>query len=107
MEQRRTARRFGLFQRPAPGVRSASAERATFAAVRRRRTPAVEDVIPDARDGLTRVERLVLHELHALQAERRGRNVPVAQLYGRVVEHLPLTPDELTRILTKLGAGQR
>jgi len=65
----------------------------------------VRDVIPDVRDGLTRVERVVLVTLHALQEERAdGRMVPTAQLYGRVVEHVNLTPDELTEILARLGA---
>ena len=67
----------------------------------------MEDVIPDVRDGLTRVERVVLFELQQLQAERGGRHVPVAQLYGRVVEHegVNLRPEELTLLLRKLGAA--
>lgn len=67
----------------------------------------MKDVIPDVRDGLTRLERIVLHELKLLQQERGGRDAPVAQLYGRVVEHVNLTPDELNRILQRLGAGQQ
>lgn len=51
-----------------------------------------EDLIPDVRDGLTRVERIVLWVLAEIQAERGGRNVPTAELYGRVVEHLDLRP---------------
>ena len=64
------------------------------------------DDIPDVRDGLTRPERIVLWKLSELQRERGGRNVPTAQLYGRVVEHLDISPQELTAILQRLGAGQ-
>ena len=67
------------------------------------RDPA-HDHLPDVRDGLTRVERVVLWQLSVLQEERGGRNVPTAQLYGRVVEHVNLTPTELTAVLIRLGA---
>lgn len=61
------------------------------------------DSIPDVRDGLTRVERVVLWQLSALQAELGGRMVPTAMLYGRVVEHVEITPEELSGILARLG----
>lgn len=64
--------------------------------------PRAFDRIPDVRDGLTRVERVVLHQLHLLQEERGGRNVPTAMLYGRVVEHVNLSVDELQRTLQRL-----
>ena len=64
----------------------------------------LEDVIPDVRDGLTRIERVVLWQLSVLQRERGDRNVPTAQLYGRVVEHVNVSPEELSRILARLGA---
>ncbi|MGE0785386.1 MAG: hypothetical protein AB7S26_06850 [Sandaracinaceae bacterium] len=64
------------------------------------------DRLPDVRDGLTRVERVILYELHRTQKELGGRNVPTAMLYGRVVEHVNLTPDELSAILARLiGTG--
>lgn len=44
------------------------------------------DDLPDARDGLTRKERIVLWLLHKLHAERAGRSVPTAMLYGAVVD---------------------
>lgn len=66
-----------------------------------------EDLIPDVRDGLTRVDRIVLWVLSEIQAERGGRNVPTAELYGRVVEHLDLRPEELSAILARLGAMKR
>jgi len=64
----------------------------------------LENAIPDVRDGLTRIERVVLWQLSVLERERGGRNVPTAQLYGRVVEHVSLSPEELSRILARLGA---
>lgn len=60
------------------------------------------DDIPDVRDGLTRKERVVLWQISVLQQELRGRNVPTAMLYGRVVEHVDMSVDELQRILQRL-----
>jgi hypothetical protein len=62
------------------------------------------DQLPDVRDGLTREERVVLWVLHRAQEERGGRSVPTAMLYGRVVEHIDMSVDELQRILVRLGA---
>ncbi|MBI2388129.1 MAG: hypothetical protein HYV09_00820 [Deltaproteobacteria bacterium] len=70
------------------------------------------DVLPDVRDGLDRKERVVLWVLGELQAERSrgrggdpgGRSVATAQLYGRVVEHVDMSVDELQAILQRLGA---
>jgi hypothetical protein len=61
-------------------------------------------MIPDVRDGLTRAERLVLYVLHETQKERGGRNVPTAMLWGRVCEHLDMSPEELSEILARMGA---
>src|SRR4051794_35990852 len=47
----------------------------------------VDDDVPDARDGFTRKERVVLWVLARLQAERGDRNVPLPLLYGHVIEH--------------------
>ncbi len=58
--------------------------------------------LPDVRDGLTRVERVILWQIHELQKERGGRNVPTAMLYGRVVEHVDISVDELQRTLARL-----
>lgn len=60
------------------------------------------DRLPDGRDGLTRIERVVLWQISVLQKELKGRNVPTAMLYGRVVEHVDLSVDELTRVLQRL-----
>lgn len=64
------------------------------------------DGLPDVRDGLTRKERIVLWVLHEAQKELRGRNVPTAMLYGRVVEHVDMSVDELQAILQRMtGLG--
>jgi uncharacterized protein (DUF2384 family) len=59
------------------------------------------------RDGLTRVERVVLWQLGELQREFPGRSVPTATLYGRVVEHVPVSEDELQRVLSRLVGVKR
>ncbi len=64
----------------------------------------VRDFLPDVRDGLTRRERVVLWVLHETQKELGGRNVPTAMLWGRVCEHIDISPDELSALLARLGA---
>ncbi|WP_171817769.1 hypothetical protein [Pyxidicoccus fallax] len=64
------------------------------------------DTLPDVRDGLTRVERIILHTLHQLEQQQGGRAVPTAMLYGYVVEHVNLRPDEFQDILARL-VGRR
>ena len=53
------------------------------------------DNISDVRDGLTRKERVVLYCIDQIQKERGGRNVPTVMLYGRVVEHINISEQEL------------
>ncbi|HEA52521.1 hypothetical protein LCGC14_1519130 [marine sediment metagenome] len=65
--------------------------------------PAILDVIPDARDGLTRTERLILYLVHQNQEERNGRNVPTVMLYGRVLEYVDMSEAELHVYLDRLG----
>jgi len=60
------------------------------------------DNLPDVRDGLNRKERIVLYCIHQVQKERDGRNVPTAMLYGRVVEYVDMSEDELQAILQRL-----
>ena len=60
------------------------------------------DDLPDVRDGLTRKERIVLYCIDTIQKERGGRNVPTAMLYGRVVEYIDMSVDELQSILQRL-----
>jgi len=59
--------------------------------------------LPDARDGLTRKERIVLYCLHQLQRERDGCNTPTVMLYGRVVEYVNMSENELQLILQRLS----
>lgn len=59
------------------------------------------EYLPDGRDGLNRRERVVLTCLHELQKERGGRNVPTVMLYGRVVEVIDMSVDELQGILQR------
>jgi hypothetical protein len=61
-----------------------------------------EDLIPDVRDGLTRVERVVLVCLAECERERPGRMVSTAMLYGRVVEHVSVSVPEFQAILQRL-----
>ncbi len=66
------------------------------------------DVLPDVRDGLNRIERIVLYELYRCELEFPGRSVPTAVLYGRVTEHgINIRPHELSLILARLGAMKR
>ena len=68
--------------------------------------PGWRDRLPDVRDGLTRIERVILWQLHETSKELGGRNVPTAMLYGRVVEHVNISVQELQRILQRLtGRG--
>jgi hypothetical protein len=60
------------------------------------------DLLPDVRDGLSRLDRIILWQLGLAQQERGGRNVPSALLYGRVVEHLDISVEEFQHALTRL-----
>ena len=63
------------------------------------------DRIPDVRDGLTRLERVILYVLAECERERGGRDVPTAMLYGRVVERLGgdgVSVEEFTATLQRL-----
>jgi hypothetical protein len=62
------------------------------------------NALPDVRDGLTREERVVLHVLHEIQAERGERFVPTPMLWGRVCEHFYISPEDLSEMLARLGA---
>ena len=83
-------------------------ERATPTGVKPRakrprpRPPAPE--IPDARDGLTRKERVVLWVLAETQKENDDRAVKLPMLYGRVLEHVDMSIEELQAIVGRLGA---
>ncbi|MBS2027032.1 MAG: hypothetical protein JST54_03925 [Deltaproteobacteria bacterium] len=61
------------------------------------------DVLPDARDGLTRLERVILWQMGLMQERNGGRNVPSAMLYGRVVEHVNVSVAEFQQALARLA----
>jgi hypothetical protein len=58
--------------------------------------------LPDVRDGLTRLQRIILWQMSELQKERAGRTVPSALLYGRVVEHFDLSVEEFQQAIQSL-----
>jgi hypothetical protein len=60
--------------------------------------------VPDARDGLTRKERVVLWVLQCTERERNGRPVRAAMLYGRVIEHVDMSIAELMQIVERLSS---
>ena len=62
--------------------------------------------LPDVRDGLTRKQRVVLHCLQQIQKETGKSFVPTAMLYGRVVEIVDISVDELQGILQQLLQDQ-
>ena len=61
--------------------------------------------LPDIRDGLTREERIILFCINKIQSELGGRNVPTAMLYGRVLEYIDISVDEMQLILQKLSSA--
>lgn len=63
-----------------------------------------DNALPDARDGLTRLQRIILHELNNAQKEPwlQGRTVPTPLLYGRVVEHLDVSEEDFITALRHL-----
>jgi hypothetical protein len=64
---------------------------------------AIVEAIPDARDGLTRTERIVLYVLQKTQQELQNRNVPTVMLYGRVLEYVDMSEADLHLFLDRLG----
>lgn len=82
---------------------SRSVQRYGASMASRRRSTAYDD-LPDVRDGLTRKERVVLLTMAELEKERRGRMVPTAMLYGRLVEKLDISVEELQEMLARMGA---
>jgi hypothetical protein len=59
-------------------------------------------MLRDARDGLTRLERLILWQLHEAQKELGRESIPTALLYGRLVEHINVTVEEFQLTLQRL-----
>ena len=59
-------------------------------------------MLPDARDGLTRLERIILWQLSEAQKELGRDSVPTALLYGRVVEHINVSVEEFQATVQRL-----
>jgi hypothetical protein len=67
-----------------------------------------KDLLPDVRDGLTRLERVILYTLHEAKADFGDRNVPTLTLYGRVCERVPCSKHTFMVALTRMiGRGAR
>jgi hypothetical protein len=64
-----------------------------------------QDELPDVRDGLSRLERVILWQLDLARRELGRASVPTALLYGRVVEHVDVSVERFQAALAKL-AGQ-
>ncbi len=60
------------------------------------------DRIPDVRDGLCRLERVILFELDRARRELGREMVPTAMVYGRVVEHVDVSVEEFQQTLARL-----
>ena len=63
------------------------------------------DLLPDVRDGLTAVERIVLDEMGRIRDESGGRPVSTVLLYTRVVDRIELSRDAFVAVLQRLGAA--
>jgi hypothetical protein len=71
-----------------------------------RPTRPLDGELPDARDGLRRLERIILWQLRELQRETGRESVPSSMLYGRVVEHINVSVEEFQAVLSRLvGTG--
>lgn len=51
-------------------------------------------LIPDVRDGLTELERVILTVLYELRKEYGNRHIPMILVYGRVVEMLDASHED-------------
>ena len=60
------------------------------------------DDLPDVRDGLTRLERVILVTLQEAQREMGNKNVPTTLLYGRVCERIPVSVARFQAVLNRL-----
>ncbi len=60
------------------------------------------DRLPDVRDGLTRLERVILWQIDVVRRELDREQVPTAMLYGRVVEYVDVSVAEFQATLARL-----
>jgi hypothetical protein len=59
-------------------------------------------MLPDVRDGLTRLERIILAVLEETKQKFGGGSVPTITLYGRVLEHINVGQAEFHSALERL-----
>ena len=62
----------------------------------------LSELLPDARDDITRKERVVLFCLLQTQQEFKDHNVPTITLCGQVLEHIDMGEAQFRRILAKM-----
>ena len=62
--------------------------------------------LPNIHDGLTRKERIILHCIDKVQRELGGRKVPTVMLYGRVLEYVDISVEEMQLILQRLTGNK-
>jgi hypothetical protein len=67
----------------------------------------LSELLPDARDGLNKRQRIILYCLQETQKEFGDRNVPTITLYGRVIEHMDISQEEFQLILNQLAGLTR
>ena len=65
--------------------------------------PGPFDRLPDVRDGLTRIERIVLFVMAQLDRERPGKRAPIFTIYGRVSEYVDVSVDEVYAIIQRMA----
>jgi hypothetical protein len=70
--------------------------------VSERTRPRGEDELPDVRDGLSRLERVILWQLDLARRDLGRASVPTALLYGRVVEHVDVSVERFQAALARL-----
>ena len=63
------------------------------------------DDLPDICDGLTRNERIVLDCLNEIKRQRGDRNIPTSMLYGRVLEKIDISVEDMQSILQRLSGN--
>ena len=61
-----------------------------------------ENELPDVRDGLSRLERVILWQLDLARRELGRASVPTTLLYGRVVEHVDVSVERFQVALARL-----
>ena len=59
--------------------------------------------LPNVRDGLTHRERIILWCLYDLKQQYGDRQIPTSLLYGRVVEHVDMSVEDMKSVLGRFA----